>query len=71
MDERTMLYLVSFYEAVSKTNYDYMRNKYFYVIIAIIVVLFFTIIYMYFNPRIKSEIKYIPYIVNNQQQNYV
>lgn len=52
MDERTMLNLASFYDAIMKTNYDYGKNIYLYVIIFIIIVLVIIIIYQFMYPRI-------------------
>ena len=69
MDERTTAVLVSFYEAVSKTNYDYMRNKYFYLVVIIIILLFAMVVYLYFKPRTRVEVqtRYVPYYIKENQ----
>lgn len=83
MDERTTAVLVSFYEAVSKTNYDYMRNKYFNLVVIIIIVLFGMVVYLYLKPRTRVatvsegragrfaypaiETRYVPYYINQDK----
>ena len=69
MDERTTAVLVSFYEAVSKTNYDYMRNKYFNLVVIIIIVLFGMVVYLYLKPRtrVAIETRYVPYYINQDK----
>lgn len=61
MDERTMLNLATFYDAIMKTNHDYGRDKYFYVVIFIVILLIGIIIYMYVKPRTVTEVRYVPY----------
>jgi hypothetical protein len=63
MDERTMLNLASFYDAIMKTNYDYGKNIYLYVIIFVIILLVGIIICQVANPRVV----YIPIAYNPRQ----
>lgn len=68
MDERTMLNLATFYDAIMKTNHDYGRDKYFYVVIFVIILLVGIIIYMYVKPRTVTEVRYIPYFSSEKNQ---
>lgn len=54
MDERTMLLLASYYDAMMQTNHEciFNRNIYMYLIIFIIIVLIIIIIYQITHPRI-------------------
>lgn len=66
MDERTMLNLASFYDAIMKTNYDYGKNIYFYVIIFVIILLAVIIIFQYLNPRTI----YVPIMYHPNHNNF-
>lgn len=67
MDERTLLNFATFHDAIMKTNHDYGRDKYFYVVIFIIILLIGVIIFMYVKPKTITEIRYVPYF--NQEKN--
>jgi len=63
-----MLNLATFYDAIMKTNHDYGRDKYFYVVIFIVILLIGIIIYMYVKPRTVTEVRYVPYFSSDKNQ---
>ena len=63
MDEATLINLTTYYDAMMKTNYDYGKNIYFYVLILVIIFLGVIIILLVLKPCIK----YVPIYVKTPE----